>query len=210
MKVNAGTMICYGDSNTWGYDPCTPFGSRYPEESLWCTILGRKMGLAVRNESLNGRSIPRRDREIERLLERISRADAFLPPAWFLVMLGSNDLLQGRLTTAEDVAARMEYFLMKLKMHPLVISGALRLCLISPACMRPGEWVREERLLAESRRLGEAYDAVAQRLDIDFIDAGKWEIPVTYDGVHFTQEGHAVFAQNCAAAMTAMTGPGRS
>ena len=28
----AGTIICYGDSNTYGYDPCTLMGDQYPEQ----------------------------------------------------------------------------------------------------------------------------------------------------------------------------------
>ena len=31
----AGTIICYGDSNTYGYDPCTLMGDQYPEQNRW-------------------------------------------------------------------------------------------------------------------------------------------------------------------------------
>lgn len=31
----SGTIICYGDSNTYGYDPCVMAGDRYPEEDRW-------------------------------------------------------------------------------------------------------------------------------------------------------------------------------
>lgn len=61
--------------------------------------------------------------------------------------------------------------------------------------MEYGAWVDEERLYLESRRLGEEYRKVAERMGIEFTDAGKWEIPVVYDGVHFSEEGHHIFAQ---------------
>ena len=35
----AGTIICYGDSNTYGYDPCTLMGDQYPEQNRWTGIL---------------------------------------------------------------------------------------------------------------------------------------------------------------------------
>ena len=43
-------------------------------------------------------------------------------------------------------------------------------------------------------RLGMSQEALAERLDIRFADAGKWDIPLAYDGVHFTEQGHKNFA----------------
>ena len=43
-------------------------------------------------------------------------------------------------------------------------------------------------------RLGMSQEALAERLDIRFADAGKWDIPLAYDGVHFTEQGHKAFA----------------
>ena len=36
--------------------------------------------------------------------------------------------------------------------------------------------------------------ALAERLGIRFADAGNWNIPLAYDGVHFTEQGHRAFA----------------
>ena len=80
--------------------------------------------------------------------------------------------------------------------EPAVSSGKITLYLIAPARMEYGAWVDEERLYQESRQLGEEYKKVAERLGIGFTDAGKWDIPVVYDGVHFSEKGHHIFAQN--------------
>jgi lysophospholipase L1-like esterase len=37
---------------------------------------------------------------------------------------------------------------------------------------------------------------VAGELGIAFLDAGQWEIALAFDGVHFSEEGHRMFAQN--------------
>ena len=34
-----GTLICYGDSNTYGYDPHDTNEGRYPKEARWTGIL---------------------------------------------------------------------------------------------------------------------------------------------------------------------------
>ena len=117
-------------------------------------------------------------------------------PVWMWIMLGTNDLLQEQQFTAKDTAQRMETFLKKLMAEPAVSSGKITLYLIAPARMEYGAWVDEERLYQESRQLGEEYKKVAERLGIGFTDAGKWDIPVVYDGVHFSEKGHYIFAQN--------------
>ena len=53
-------MLCYGDSNTYGYDPRGFFGDRYPKERRWADILAEKLGWQIQNEGQNGREIPSR------------------------------------------------------------------------------------------------------------------------------------------------------
>jgi lysophospholipase L1-like esterase len=36
------TVLCYGDSNTWGFDPET--GERFPEDVRWPGVLRAKLG----------------------------------------------------------------------------------------------------------------------------------------------------------------------
>ena len=110
------------------------------------------------------------------------------------VMLGTNDLLQEPGFTARDAAMRMESFMRKLDGTEAVKRGNLRLWLLSPPCMKRGAWVKEERLCRESEKLGQEYRKAAERRGIKFTDTGKWESPVLFDGVHFSEEGHRKFA----------------
>jgi lysophospholipase L1-like esterase len=67
--------------------------------------------------------------------------------------------------------------------------------------MQVGEWVQTKDLIEKSRELGKTYRALAERQGILFADSGRWKIPLTYDGVHFTEEGHRRFASGIAAAL---------
>ncbi len=49
-------VLCIGDSNTYGYDPRSYFGSRYPAEVRWT---GRLEGHEVLNCGMNGLAVPR-------------------------------------------------------------------------------------------------------------------------------------------------------
>ena len=42
-------VICFGDSNTYGYDPRGYFGGRYDADSRWVDILATETGWAICN-----------------------------------------------------------------------------------------------------------------------------------------------------------------
>ncbi|MBR6219261.1 MAG: hypothetical protein IKQ80_01710 [Clostridia bacterium] len=96
-------LWCFGDSNTYGYDPCGFFGGRYA--APWPELLAEKTGNQVVNDGKNGRMIPGREYEFTRFHRDAGRygADALI------VLLGANDLLNG--ATAGEAAARMAAFL---------------------------------------------------------------------------------------------------
>ena len=176
-------MLCYGDSNTYGYDPRGFFGDRYPKERRWVDILAEKLGWEIQNEGENGREIPSRPFQYQYVRELLSRS----APDVVTVMLGTNDLLRG--DPAAEIVSRMEGFLCCLQ--PM----GYQLLLIAPPPMKRGEWVIDESLIVESANLAEAYQALSRRLCIAFADAGKWNVELTFDGVHFTEAGHRAFAE---------------
>jgi len=106
-------------------------------------------------------------------------------------MLGTNDLLQ--LDTPEAAALRMEQFLSGIDPDKVL--------LIAPPPMIRGEWVQEQELIDDSVRLVQLYEDLALRLGVRFANAGTWNVPLAFDGVHFTEEGQAVFAQHLADAL---------
>ena len=174
-------ILCFGDSNTYGYDPRGFFGGRYDAEDRWVDILAKQTGHNCIQAGANGRQIPRSPHALPSPTER-QEVDLFL------IMLGINDLLQG--ASAKDAAARMEAFLMILRPQ------CRQLLLVAPPPMKRGAWVPTDELVVESVRLGEEYGLLAKTLDIPFVDTRDWKIELTFDGVHFTESGHRSFAEN--------------
>ena len=181
LEVIAVRILCFGDSNTYGYDPRGFFGDRYGAGDRWVDILAKQTGHDLINAGSNGREIPRNPYAL-RLLEEHSPVDIFL------VMLGTNDLLQG--TSAKEAAARMEAFLNPLLPH------CKSILLVAPPPMKRGAWVSTDELVAEAVHLAEEYKSLAEKMNIPFVDTRHWNIELTFDGVHFTEEGHHSFAEN--------------
>ena len=90
-------ITCFGDSNTYGYDPRGYFGRRYDADSRWMDILAAETGWTVYNMGENGREI--------------SPSAPSFPTNTDLptMILGTNDLLQGCSLT--QTAERLERFL---------------------------------------------------------------------------------------------------
>ena len=187
-------ILCLGDSNTYGYDHRSYVGGRYPESVRWTGQL-RLSGLDVLNFGQNGLSIPSREQDRSQFRDLILRNQ---PADLVTVMLGSNDLLQSSNPDAEEVGGRMENFL-----RSVMVPG-VRFLLIAPPPMIPGTWVQDERLLTESASLAQCYLNTAETLGIAFTDAWAWNVGLTFDGVHFSPEGHASFAAGLSEALDSL------
>lgn len=170
-------ILCIGDSNTYGYDPRSYFGDRYPEDVRWADQLH---GFSVVNRGLNGMKVPLSyGRQIG-----IIRAEE---PDLITVMLGTNDILSG--VSAEQTSERMDSFISAVKEEDKSI------LLISPPPVEFGEWVQNEEYIDESCELADLYREVAEKNGCLFADAGEWGIELAYDGVHFSEVGHEIFAR---------------
>ena len=157
-------VVCFGDSNTYGYDPRSYLGGRYNADSRWVDILAVETGWTVRNLGENGREIP-------------TAAPSF--PAdtdLLIVMLGTNDLLQGR--SPEQTAERLNRFLSGISLN------RSKILLLAPPPMTLGAWVPSPQLIDDSHTFAQLCQALTEQLGTRFADAVKWDIPLAYDGVH--------------------------
>lgn len=183
-------ILCIGDSNTFGHDPRSYGGNRYPREVRWAGRL-EQPDREVINAGRNGACIPTAAgfADTEALLRRSMPLDAVL------VMLGTNDLLRD--ASAEETAERMEGLLTFIKPR---LEGA-KLLLICPPPMCRGSWVPTDELIERSKKLSGVYRAAAERAGTAFADAGEWGVELIFDGVHFSPEGHAAFAKGLSAVL---------
>ena len=182
-------IVFYGDSNTYGYDPRGFFEMRYPKECRWTSIVTNHFAgeYEIREEGQNGRCLPDVDREenfLHNLTKDLQKEDALV------VMLGTNDIL---LTSHPDFKAaieRMHKLLNWLKKNALLS----RVIVIGPVPI--SDTPEELRIYHEaSIRMNEGFSQVCKSCEVEFYDATTWNIPLAYDGVHFSEEGCIRFAE---------------
>ena len=186
------TILFYGDSNTYGYDPADFSSGRYPKEKRWSEILQSILGdtWGVDAQGLNGRRLPEPAYDADRILaltEDLREKDVFA------IMLGTNDLLLTMDPNAERAVRKMERFLAFLTEK----INASRVLIIAPPFIGYDQ-VRDplyRRYYEESRRMNEGFRCLAERFGTLFADASAWGIALAADLVHFSAEGHRKFAE---------------
>lgn len=197
------TILCYGDSNTYGYDPQTGF--RYPYEQRWTSILQShlKDKAIVIPEGLNGRTTCFEDQI------RPGRSGAvYLDPCLHthgpidlvVLMLGTNDLKIRFQATPTDIGKGIDHLIrMILSITPQKREDGMpaKILLMSPPylgenlCDIPsGEEMGYERGIEYSKRLAPIYRDWAQFHQIDFLDAAQYARASSLDACHLTVESH--------------------
>lgn len=198
------SVLCYGDSNTYGFDPRT--GGRYPYECRWTTILGELLGdrYEVIAEGLNGRTTAY-DRPGEAWKNGSSSFIACLgthkPVEYLVIMLGTNDCNAALGLSAEQIAEGMETLVRMAEDEAPGLQGYIpEIIVTAPAPIRKdyAESPFAEKLdpesVKKSRKTGPLYKEIAERHMLRFADAAEG-IEVSDDCEHLTEKGHRQLAE---------------
>ena len=175
-------ILCFGDSNTYGFDPGDPIENRYPPSERWPEILSAQTGWEVINMGLNGRTIPHTQEDIELAISQIQEEKLNGGIDCLVLMLGSNDVFKMHNPSADKIAERMQGFLLQLR----GVFPFLPIFLVSPP--------RVEIPLAHIQEffweLIPRYKKLAGEMGLLFAAAPLWDLPLSADAVHFSAAAH--------------------
>ena len=201
-------ILCYGDSNTWGFQP--GFGGRYPRPRRWPGVAEGLLGedYVFLENGLNGRTTDFDDPELpyRNGLKGFAYAMVSQKPIDLLVlMLGTNDLKFATAEGSRDGMARI----LEETLHPQtyfpsgsspVYTGEPKVLLLSPIRMLPGTVFDRpcggpKDPAAESQRFAPLFRSLAERSGAAFLDAAEVAGPSWPDGVHMGPEAHAALGR---------------
>jgi lysophospholipase L1-like esterase len=186
------TILCYGDSNTWGYDASTQ--GRFPPEIRWPKVLQRELadGFDVIPEGLNGRTTVWPDPVEGEYKSGKTYLTACLeshhPIDLVVILLGTNDLKHRFGQSAADIArgaAALAQIVMTSAFGPG--GSAPKVLLVAPAPTVVGDGPFADMFAGadeKSRDLGKHYGALAAELGCAFLDAGQVIVSTKLDGIH--------------------------
>jgi lysophospholipase L1-like esterase len=191
------TVLCYGDSLTWGYSAEGP--GRHAYEDRWPSVLQACLGDSARviTEGLNGRTtayddwLSGADRNGARILPTLLTTHG--PLDLVVIMLGANDMkpfICGRAIGAKQGMERL-VDIIRGHDHPLD-APAPGIVLVSPPPLcetRDGDFAAMfDGGIAESQKLAPLYAEVARQAGCAFFDAGTVARTTPLDGVHLDAE----------------------
>ena len=206
------TVLCYGDSNTWGYDPRT--GGRYPRDTRWPGVLRRALGegYLVIEEGLNGRTTVWDDP-----IEGYKNGKSYLIPCLethrpidlVVVVLGTNDLKMRFSVSAFDIANGAGVLVDVAQRSATGPGGGPPQVLLvapPPVAKLTGFAEMFEGAERKSARFAEQYRRVATERRCAFLDASTVIRSSDLDGIHLEAGEHEKLAVAVARKVEAILG----
>jgi len=200
------TILCYGDSNTWGAVPVT--GERFAPSVRWTGVLAQELGAEYRvvEEGLCGRTTVWDDPVEGRMSGKeylVPCLESHRPIDLVVLLLGTNDLKLRFAVSAYDVAqsaGALVDIIQKSAAGPN--AGAPQVLLIAPPVIARlseyaemfGDGAREK-----SKQFARFYRLIADQYRCHFLDAAQIVVSSDLDGIHLDADQHAKLGKAVAA-----------
>ncbi len=192
-------IVCYGDSNTWGYNAETT--ERFPENVRWPCLLNEYLGdeFQVIEEGLSGRTSVIEDPLFEGLNGLTFIHPCLLshsPLELVIIMLGTNDTKERFNLTAYNIAQGITRLAIKAKNAVSIDSQSSRVLVVAPPPIG-----KDYMNTSIGLPMGKDCDCKSEELsihlekllkvhDIEFLDT-KGIVSMNHvDYMHLDQEGH--------------------
>lgn len=215
-------ILCFGDSNTWGYDyttydPELGAGQRLPFGERWPGIVQNLLGGEYRiiEDALNARTNMVEDPYFPHRLGLASleaALDAQAPLDLVIIQMGVNELKHMFNLTPGMIAFGVEH-LVAAAQKSYYNYPVPKVLLIAPAPVK--EHIADmifgfsygPDAYEKSCQLGELYRDVAKRYNCGFLDCGEMDFKINdLDGLHYDRADHAKLGKAVAEKVREMLG----
>ncbi len=192
-------ILCFGDSNTWGYIPGTGSLQRFSERERWTSLLQQRLGpeYKVIEFGLCGCEASGKHTNIYFNTDAQSIYSSVLaassPVDMVIIMLGTNDLKTVNEWKQGDTAAGIK----KLIDTTRILAPQVKIVLAAPILL-------DERIVTDpdftiaavedSKNCAAEVAELAKSENLAFFDTNAFVHDRGSDGCHFTAESHASFA----------------
>lgn len=204
MQVNkVKTILCYGDSNTFGTNP---HGGRWDFDIRWTGRIQKILGPYYRiiEEGCGGRTTVWNDD-----LEPHRNGKEYLPVALsthkpidvVILMLGTNDFKARFKAMPKDIAEGIRQLVEMIQTYPYGDFYTVpQIVLVSPIYI--GDGIEnstfsgfDNSAVDKSKLMADLIKKVADNMKCHFMDAAIYASPSEYDSLHLEAEEHEILAE---------------
>lgn len=199
------TVLCYGDSNTYGFNPLN--GLRYPENVRWTGRLKSLLGDEYRiiEEGCNGRTTVFDDPQEgwKNGLDYLRPClNSHKPVDIVILMLGSNDLKRTFHASAKQIADGAGALVEVIQAFTREKQGfEPQIILVSPPEIGEGICFSSfcgsfsEDAISRSREFPQYYRKIAEKYHCIFLNAAAYIEASQIDSLHLSPESHSKLAE---------------
>ena len=200
-------ILCFGDSNTWGYDPATQ--TRFSKDIRWTGVLQQLLGsnYNVIEEGLNGRTTNVNEKQDHGLgyfrpfrsaMDLLSvLIETNSPLDLIIVMLGTNDLKTNFNQSSEMIAKNMRLVCESIIDNDYFHSKSI--ILVSPTHINEESPNLLDSFIGTtqaSQSFSNSYRKISDDLNLYFVDASESVKTNKIDGLHWDSKQHSDFANS--------------
>lgn len=200
------TILCYGDSNTWGAmpSPRRGDGGRFAADVRWPGVMRAALGAGhtVIEEGLNGRttciSDPVEGQHKNGAAFLTVALESHQPLDLVIIKLGTNDLKTRFSMQPIDIGFGMGQLAEIALKSPFGLDGkAPKVLLVSPAPLAKLSWFEPmfEGGTEKSRHLAAEIEVNAREKGAHFFNAGSVIASSEHDGIHLDADAHATLGK---------------
>lgn len=184
-------ILCYGDSNTWGFSPRD--GSRFPTDIRWPGVLSRCLGegYTVIEDGLNGRTLCSFGMDADPLNgseHLITVVKAYKDVDLLILYLGINDLFMDPEISVPSMSLELAETIDTVQKF----SPSMKVLVLSPLPVNMGieyhAYYHEQ--IEKSFKLPGEFERVARKRGCDILDPSQVISASRDDGVHIEAEEH--------------------
>lgn len=195
-------IVCFGDSNTWGYDAFTD--GRFDEDTRWTGVLEKNLGAeyTIIEEGLCGRTTVFED-PLNEGLKGLDYLHPCLmthnPIDLLIIMLGTNDCKERFSATPKNIAGGIRRLIVKAKQTPAWRS-APNILVIAPGPMdiecETAVFGADMGICSKkSELLVKEIEDCAKEQGCGYLNAGLYVRMNKVDYMHLDRDSHTILAE---------------
>lgn len=199
-------VICFGDSNTWGYD--AEYGTRFSEKERWPCLLQQYLG---RSFQVIEEGLPGRTGVVDDPLSEGLNGYKYLTPCLkshapveiLIIMLGTNDTKERFNLTAYNIAQGITRLALKAKEVLTEINkNPFRILVVAPPPIGQGykSTAIRDSMGKDCDLKSEEFPRYLQEMlaenKMEFLDAKEHVTMNSIDYMHLNRDGHELLAKH--------------